>query len=215
MTDLKASYSSKELFPLFANRLLSSSRSEYSSFLKWLAMSDAGDDPLALLARTGGIRETDSLMVFARPERTREGTYHTKFFAHGLAYLPDSSVQTANGLPPETRLFLMRDPQNPDDENALALRTDDPKVLVGYCPRYLAQDFGRLLRFSDTYDVQVKIERANPDAPLQLRLLCSLTAPWPKAFQPCSGRLYAPIPGLGKGNRKTSRPGRSKRGLRV
>ena len=33
MTDLYATYESKELFPLFANRLLSKSRPEYKDFL--------------------------------------------------------------------------------------------------------------------------------------------------------------------------------------
>ena len=38
--------------------------------------------------------------------------------------------------------------------------------------------------------VHVTVERVNPDAPLQFRLLCSLTADWPDSFQPCSDVLY-------------------------
>jgi hypothetical protein len=38
--------------------------------------------------------------------------------------------------------------------------------------------------------VHVTVERVNRDAPLQLRLLCSLTAYWPDSFQPCSDALY-------------------------
>jgi hypothetical protein len=34
------------------------------------------------------------------------------------------------------------------------------------------------------------VERVNCDAPLQLRLLCSLIADWPDNFQPCSDALY-------------------------
>src|SRR6266852_6687237 len=58
MTDLNVVYESAELFPLFANRLLSKERAEYKNFLHWLDVRETEDDPLALLARTGGTRET-------------------------------------------------------------------------------------------------------------------------------------------------------------
>ncbi len=54
MTDLHSSYESEELFPLFANRLLASSRPEFAQFLQWLD-TDV-EDPLVILGRTGGLR---------------------------------------------------------------------------------------------------------------------------------------------------------------
>jgi len=189
MQELDVVYESQELFPLFANRLLQKERHEYRDFLHWLDVRESEDDPLALLARTGGARETDSLMMFPCPERTPLDMYQTKFFAQGLRYLPDYAVRAASDLPPQARLFLMPDPQNDRDRLAIGLRTDDPKALVGYCPRYLTDVFRFLLRTSPN-DVKVVAERVNPNAPIQLRLLCSLTAPWPKGFNPCSSEDF-------------------------
>jgi hypothetical protein len=34
------------------------------------------------------------------------------------------------------------------------------------------------------------VKRVNAEAPMQLRLLCTLTADWPENFKPCSSDLY-------------------------
>jgi hypothetical protein len=198
MKDLHAIYESRELFPLFANRLLPKSRPEYKDFLYWLNVKEDEDDPLALLALTGGIRETDSLTVFPCPEKTPENTYHVHFFSQGIRYLPDATIDRVNSLSPGDLLYLMPDPQNPTDSFAIALRTKDPPVIVGYCPRYLSKDFHVFLRALPR-EMKLCVERINPEAPMQLRLLCSLTAPWPKDFQPCSDPDYRPLALLEKG----------------
>jgi HIRAN domain len=190
MEDLKVVYESKELFPLFANRLLSKTRPENKAFLNWLHIPNSEEDPLTLLGRSEGIRGTDSLMVFPRPEKSSDGTYHVFFFSHGLRYLPKYAVEAVNELHPGSRLFLMPDPQNRHDRHAVALRTDDPFQVVGYCPRYLSNDFLVLLTSATPDTPLVKVERVNHGAPLQLRLLCSLRAPWPEGFEPCSGEEY-------------------------
>jgi hypothetical protein len=189
MLNLETAYESKELFPLFANRLLSKTRPEYKDFLHWLNIREQEGDPLALLARTGGGRETDALTLFPCPEKRRDGTYHAHFFSHGIRYLPGHVIQCVDTLSCGTRLFLMPDPQNPYDPYAIALRADDPVMIVGYCPRYLSRDFLHLLH--DNPDaMKVIVEQVNRDAPIQLRLLCSMTAPWQENFQPCSGEDY-------------------------
>jgi len=91
------------------------------------------------------------------------------------------------------RLFLMPDPQNKYDAMALALRTDDPVVLVGYCPRYLTHDVNEVLGKSEPDNIEVTIERVNRDAPLNLRLMCKLVSPWPEGFKPCSDEDYQPL----------------------
>jgi hypothetical protein len=189
MPDLHTCYASMELFPLFKNRILSKSRPEYPSFLNWLDVSSEADEPLTLLARSGGERTTDSLRIVPYPTRSPDGLYRLSFFSHGIRYLPDS-VQTCIGdLTPGDDLLLMPDPQNPFDADALALRTASPAVIVGYCPRYLNRDF-RVLLQADAHATCVHVERINLDAPLQLRLMCKIQAPWPEHFQPCSGDDY-------------------------
>jgi hypothetical protein len=195
MEDINCTYRSRELFPLLSNRLLSKNRPEYRDFLGWLNLRENEDDPLVLLARTGGFRATDSLMVFGCPEPIMDN-YHVHFFSHGIRYLPEFAIKKANDLVPGNRLYLMPDPQNPVDSFAIALRTDDPAAIVGYCPRFLAQDFNRLLSAGtlNANNIIVKVEKVNPDAPVQFRLLCNLTAPWPTGFRPYSAEpSFAPL----------------------
>jgi HIRAN domain len=190
MEALNVVYESKELFPLFANRLLSKTRPENKVFLNWLHIPNGEEDSLTLLGRSEGIRGTDSLMVFPRPEKSSDGTYHVFFFSHGLRYLPNYAVQAINELHSGSRLFLMPDPQNRHDRHAVALRTDDPLGFVGYCPCYLSKDFLVLLTSATPDTLLAKVERVNNGAPLQLRLLCGLRAPWPEGFEPCSEEEY-------------------------
>jgi hypothetical protein len=190
MLNLRDVYVSQELFPLFANRLLAKTRPEYKAFLGWLNLQNSGEDFLALLGRSGGVRVTDSLTVIPCPEKSSEGIYDIHFFSQGLRYLPDHAVQGVEQMQPGARLFLMPDPQNSRDASALALRTDDPVTIVGYCPRYLTKDFFFLLRSGPPDTPTVLVERVNSDAPIQLRLLCNLRAPWPEGFEPCSDEDY-------------------------
>jgi len=193
MRDLYSVYKSAELFPLFNNRLLSHFRPEYNMYLKWLDIEESEDKSLAMLALTEGIRGTDKLEVFKCPKPNKEEEFEVKFFVHGLRYIPKNCLDRVNELDIGDRLFIMLDVQNEFDYWALALRTEDPLTVVGYCPRYLTKDFYTLLENCKPSDISVHIEQVNRDAPLQLRLLCKIVAPWPKGFKACSGELYEPI----------------------
>lgn len=192
MTNLKVIYESEELFPLFANRLLSPSRPEYQDYLKWLNIRKGGDSPFVILSITGGIRETDLLEVFPCPERNSDGKYEIYFLNHGLRYFSEFAIERVNNLEPGNKLYLMHDIQNFYDSYALALRTQDPPILIGYCPRYLTEDLHKLLKQEHT-KLEVFVEKINLDAPIQLRLLCKVISDWPKDFRPCSGEMYEPL----------------------
>jgi hypothetical protein len=189
MQDLHEVYRSRDMFPLFANRLISKKRPEYRDFLRWLDLREDEADPLVLLARTEGVRETDSLTVFPSPEPDTKGRYVVHFFTHGLRHLPEDARIRVGALRAGERLYLMPDPQNSHDSYAIALRTDDPATIVGYCPRYISRDFLEILENSPD-SVEVRVKQVNADAPIQLRLLCTLTAEWPDNFKPCSSDLY-------------------------
>jgi hypothetical protein len=187
--ELDRVYGSPELFPLFANRLLRRSRPDYPDFIQWLNMPKHEDDPIALLARSGGQRTTDTFAVFPRPEPDEQGLYHIHFFVHGLRYLPPETQLRIHGLQPEELLYLAHDCQNPYDPKALVLRTEDLHI-VGYCPRYLVDDVFDLL-YRAPAKLKVSVERVNPPpTPLQFRLLCNLTAEWSADFQPFSSPIY-------------------------
>lgn len=190
--DLYHCYSSIELFPLFANRLLRPSRPDYQDFVQWLNIPEQQDDPIALLARSGGKRKTDSLEVFPAPERDESGNYHIHFFAHGLRHFPIETQHYIQSLQAGERLLVTHDLQNPIDSRALMLRTNDLHF-IGYCPRYLTHDFFELIcRFPQK--VTVTVERVNsPPTPLQFRLLCNLTAEWAEDFYPFTTPAFQPL----------------------
>ena len=192
MRDLHEVYKSPDLFPLFSNRLISKKRQEYQDFLRWLDLREDEADPLVILARTEGVRETDSLTVFPCPEPDPEGKYVVHFFSHGVRHLLDEARVRIAKLYAGERLYLMPDPQNPFDACAIALRTDDPASIVGYCPRYISRDFLAVLA-NNPDAVQVQVKRVNTEAPIQLRLLCTLTAKWPEKFKPCSSEDFAEL----------------------
>ena len=193
--DFYSVYSSESLFPLFSNRVLPPARPDYGQFAEWLNVPLDRDDPIALLARSGGRRATDTLEVLPCPEPDHEGMYRIHFFAHGLRYLPDCAVERVDQLKPGQQLLMSHDFQNPHDPHALMLRTHDDfprdRFIVGYCPRYLLEDAFRLLQ---SCSPQVTVERVNPaPAPLQFRLLCNMTACWPEGFRPFSTGPYVPL----------------------
>ncbi len=185
-------YTSVELFPLFSNRLMRRSRPDYKNYVEWLNIPQHEDDTIAILARSGGKKATDTFEVFSCPEPDENGLYHIHFFVHGLRYFPKCSIERVNQLRGNEQLYLVHDAQNPYDPNALLLRTED-KHNVGYCPRYLVRDVHELLQREPKL-LHVHVERVNQaPTPIQFRLLCNMTAEWHKDFRPFSGQEYQPI----------------------
>lgn len=193
MSDLHAEYVSDELFPLFKNRILARSRPEYERYMSWLGLDYVHPDSLEELARTGGLRATDSLELFPCPCPTEDNRYEVHFFARGIRHLHAENQRRANELLAGERLYAMMDPQNEFDGMALMLRTGDPITLIGYAPRYFSAEFTRLMSFVGADKVRVSVERVNIDAPLQYRILCKISAPWPANFQPCQESDFRPI----------------------
>lgn len=188
-------YYSKELFPIFANRVLAKSRPEYAEYLKWLGLTVNSDHPFHELALTGGVRATDPLELILAPERTADGKYEVLFFCRGLQHFPPSSRERVGKLLLGEKLFLAKDIQNPNDPNALMLRSADPVTLCAYVPRYYADDFLSVVDAVGRKNVEVSVERINAGAPLNYRALCRFSAPWPTSdtFLPCNRTQYLPI----------------------
>nr|VFJ71190.1 MAG: HIRAN domain-containing protein [Candidatus Kentron sp. FW] len=166
MKDPDKTYYSDKLFPLFANRLLNKSRPEYPEYLTWMSVDeDTGE--LELLARSGGRRATDQFCIYPKVEPNEKGEIVLYFFSHGIRYLKNTEQEKIEHLKPGDTLQLT--PENNDhDSYALSLETES-SVRIGYCPRYLNQG---LRRISGQSLISLVVEKVNPDAPLQFRLLC-------------------------------------------
>lgn len=198
--DLNEKYESDDLFPMFANRLMPESRPEFKDFLNDLNISkEHKDDPIYILARSGGRSATDTFELFPTPD-IENNAYHIHFFSHGLTHLPASSIDRINRLNPEDQLKLMVDFQNPFDPNALSLRTDDTARteendlhILGYVPTYFVEDIHKLTQETN---VEVTVERVNKTpTPLRFRLLCNLTATCHEGFKPFDYDIYSPLSG--------------------
>lgn len=180
MLDLDKSYYSHELFPLFSNRILNSSRPEYPDYVRWLAMNpDIENDPMQLLARSGGQRATDELYIYSQPEINNLGEMELFFLSNGLRYLDKSSLERVLQLKSGDRLILNEEDDNTHDSSALRLETDD-RIKAGYCPRYLNKDLRRIMKNTK---VALTVERLNPNAPIQFRLLCKAVFTLPHGYK--------------------------------
>lgn len=189
--DFAETYESAELFPLFANRLLSDRRPEFEAFQSWLNLPPDQRDPLVLLARSNGIRETDTFEVFGHPEPDSAGQYHVQCFVHGLQHREPEAIERAERLEPDEQLSIEADPGNSAD--CLAIKTltaDDRPQHIGFLPRYLNAD----VRHIGIDSVRVAVERVNArPTPLQFRVLVRLVAPWPDGFRPYSDPQFQPF----------------------
>lgn len=174
MNDVHGIYVSEELFPLFKNRLLSPKRPEYPQFIKWLGFDDDAASPLNILARSGGIRSTDQLQIFKRIEFDTDGRFEYFFFLHSLGYLGEAADKRVSELKPGEVLRLCPDPQNTYDVNAVLARADSPAQVVGYCPRYLADEIRQMLNMDPT-SLTLTVEKISASAPYNYRLLCKLS----------------------------------------
>jgi hypothetical protein len=169
-------YESSELFSVFQNRIQSESRPEYRDYLSWLALPTSNAEPLSILQRTGGIRQTDALELFPVPEPDGSGRLSCLFFLRGLRHRDPVIRQYVCELRAGTRLLLAPDPQNVRDREAVLLRTEDDIFVPGYLPRYLAP-LALAFLARDPDSIRITIERINPPpAPIQLRALCRFTA---------------------------------------
>lgn len=181
-------YTSERLFPLFSNRVMPRSRPDYPEFVQWLNIPQHEDDPIALLARSGGKRVTDKFEVFPCPEPDENGRYRIHFFAQGLRHLPKPAIERINALKVGELLYLA----HKFYPRGLLLCTENDWI-VGYCPRYLLNDIFEIIS-QHPEKVCVEVDRLNqPPTPLQFRLLCKMTVDCPTDFRPFIGQMYQPV----------------------
>ena len=192
MNDLKVTYSSDDLFPIFKNRLLAKSRPEYKDFLNWLDIKNS-DNRLIELSRSRGIRATDDLQLFPIPKKDKYGNYEIVFFSHGISHIAEHYIKRLAKLKDNDKLLIFKDIQNKIESNALGLRTEDePIELLGYCPSFFLNDFNKLIQVNGDNSVSVTIQKVNHNAPSQLKLLCKFSTKWYDGFEPFNGNEFQP-----------------------
>jgi len=67
--DFRRIYESSRLFPLFRHRVLESNRPDFKEYVEQLDLDPQYADPIAILAVSGGTRQTDNVHVFPKIDR--------------------------------------------------------------------------------------------------------------------------------------------------
>lgn len=184
-------YEASELFPLFSNRVLGSSRKDFSDYLRSLDINSNDADPIEILAISGGERQTDNLEVFPKIEKKLDNSFSCRFFLHGLSHVSEDGQQRCMSLKSEEALQISLELNNPVTKLAVQLSTREYQF-IGWAPRYLIEDIlGAVPKFSD---LSAKVVRVNDiNVPLNRRILIELSGHLPKEFQPMSGNDFQVI----------------------
>jgi hypothetical protein len=184
--NLRRSYESSELFPLFKNRVLDKNRRGFSEYLESLGLSSS--DPIEILAVTGGERQTDSFEVFPKIEVGPSRAFVCRFFVHGMRYMPESSQERARGLAPGVPLSVSIQLNNPKTRLAIQLATQD-NYLIGFTPHYLVDDL--LKAISEWPAVNATVLRVNQDdVPANRRVLVQFEGKLPAGVEPMSSDAF-------------------------
>ena len=167
--ELNAVYESKDLFPLFQNRVLSPKRSDFNDYIRWLDLDRGQADPISILAVSGGERVTDNLEVFPKVKTDADGNFTVRFFLHGLRHLGATAMNRALQLTQGESLRIGVELNNPVMRLAVTLSTEDYQM-IGWTPRYLVSDLIHCV--PNAPELSATVARINSsDAPVNQRIL--------------------------------------------
>jgi len=189
--DLHRRYESTELFPLFQNRVLDSRRKDFADYLRWLDLSPDQNDPIEILAVSGGERQTDSLEVFPKITKRADGSFVCRFFLHGIRHVSRSAQERVTQLREEEPLRIAVELNNPATGVAIQLSSEDYQML-GWTPRYLVDALVRAVAYAPV--LKAKVVRLNElGVPLNQRVLIEFTGNLPAGTEPMTSEAFQPI----------------------
>jgi hypothetical protein len=182
---------SEELPPLFGNRLMPKTRSEYPVYLQRLGL-DQDAEEIPVLARSEGLRASDPVELFGLPAYdTARQRYRFYFFLRGIRYVEGAEACIA-GLRAEHLLDLRPEPRNPVDGLAICVHGRPSEAKIGWVPATLVEDLHELRQRGS--ELSVTVQQINPHpGPVQTRVLCRLEASFVEGFVPLATERYRPI----------------------
>jgi hypothetical protein len=180
--NLDARYESRELFPLFRQRLMDEKRPDYRTYLTVLGLSE-GAQPLTILGRSEGRRAGDSIFLLREPDVTEDGATRSDFFVHGVRHQKGAQARISELIAGET-LLLRDDPGNPMNPKAVLVTARDHQPL-GHVPEIL---LNYVHQVREIHEPTVTVQRVNDnDVPPNLRLLVRLEGHLPEGSRPFTG----------------------------
>ena len=192
--ELRGAYESRQLFPVFQNRVMSPRRPDFDNYVKGLDLDSAVDaavDPTSLLVVDGGRRVTDFFEVFPKLVKGADGSFVCRFFLHGFRHTNAAARDRMESLEPGERLHVALDLTNPTKQPAVQIQTAD-YFMIGWSPRYIAHDLMMAMAESRG-DYQAWVVRLNPvPHPSSQRVLVEMRSHWSK-HEPMSSEDFEPL----------------------
>lgn len=200
---LDRAYESEQLFPLFAQRVMSPRRPDYLGYLKTLGL-ERNASPWEVLALSGGRRTGDTIQLVPAPVPLEGDTWEIDFLVHGVRHminrpivLNDSTIcsdarqleASLEGLAAGDQLHLISDSTNEANPNAQLIVTNGG-VPIGFLPDLFTEDFVRLDRGGVRCEAVVVNNAASP---WHMRVLARLTCKVPENFAFFSSESWIPI----------------------
>jgi hypothetical protein len=176
--DIDRLYESADLFPVFANRVMTTRRDGYADYVSALGLGPS-PEPFEVLARTLGARATDRIQVLPLPDASLDGRLQLVFLVHGIRHVDPTGLRVA-GLHAGDPLFVTAEDHNP--VNPLAVLVSDRPAAsrdtsLGYVPDALTTLVRRLI--AESTELDLRVERLNPEEgllPDSMRVLARLEA---------------------------------------
>jgi hypothetical protein len=189
---LKACYESRELFPFFAQRVMSPRRPDYSKYLRVLDLSDAAT-PWEQLARAEGRLAGDTIQLVPEPCVEADGTTWGRFLVAGIRYQLKDPIERERVLDTVCAgdlLALTDEPTNPKNKRAI-LTTTKTGVHVGWVPDMLL-DYVHVVKAFRVPEVTV-IHKNGSKSPDHMRLLVELRGAVSREYVPFGGPKWLPF----------------------
>jgi hypothetical protein len=125
-------YSAQRLFPVFAERVMSSRRPDRRQALASLGLPETAA-PFEVLVNSGGRSVGDAVELLPAPTAAPDGSLALEFLVHGVRHMSAAAQARITKLVPGESLLLVPEPSNPVNSRA-RLVTDDERVSLGYVP---------------------------------------------------------------------------------
>ena len=181
--DTSRRYFSSEMFPLFAERIMSARRPDRARYLEALDLSE-DSEPWEILLRSGGRRAGDTIEVLPEPKIGTDGDTSCTFLVHGVRHCGPEAGNAIDSLRRGDLLQLRWEPTNPVNERAVLVLSGSG-VAVGYVPDPLVDYVHTVMKSGDH---RLSVIRANgPEVGSHLRLLVRLEGLVPPGYLPFGG----------------------------
>lgn len=125
-------YEAEQLFPVFAERVMSSRRPDRREALASLGLPETAA-PFEVLINSGGRSVGDAVELLPAPKALSDGSLTLDFLVHGVRHMSPRSQDRISELRPGEPLLLILEPENPVNARA-CLVSDRDRLPLGYVP---------------------------------------------------------------------------------